>query len=170
MATAYVEIPLRGKKAAGRVALVDLEYDFLADWHAWYVYEVIRHGRPKGPYALGRQVKYGPMLWMHKVITGFPETDHVNHDGLDNRCSNLRDAQNRNHQNQRPKVGCSSQFKGVTWFARDGIWVAQITIGYENKYLGRFYDEVEAARAYNAAASEAFAEYACLNVLPEEQQ
>lgn len=168
MATAYVEIPLRGQKAAGRTVLVDPDDAHLTSWHAWYVYEVIRRGRPKGPYAIGRQVKYGPMLWMHKVITGFPETDHVNHNGLDNRRSNLRDAKNRNHQNQRPKVGCSSQYKGVAWYARDGLWVAQITIGYENNYLGRFFSETDAARAYNDAATEAFGDFACLNQLPEE--
>jgi len=168
MASAYVEIPLSGKKGAGRVALVDPEYAHLAAWRAWYLYEVSRRGRNKGPYAVGREFKNGPMQWMHKVITGFPETDHINHDGLDNRLCNLRDAKNRNRQNQRPYLNTSSQFKGVTWYTRDGIWVAQITVGYVNRYLGRFYDEAEAARAYNTAALEEFGEYACLNIIPGE--
>lgn len=38
MAQAYVEIPLGGKKAAGRVALVDLDDYELVVRYRWFVY------------------------------------------------------------------------------------------------------------------------------------
>ena len=47
----------------------------------------------------------------------------------------------------------SSQYNGVTWQKAARRWVAQITVrGQSNKGLGTFYNEVEAARAFDAEA------------------
>jgi len=161
-------VPLHAAKAAGRVALVDDEdYELVAP-HRWRVAEQERKGsRPSGPYAVtvirqgGRQVQVS----MHKMITGWPLTDHVNHNGLDNRRSNLRPATMvQNGQNSLPNVRRgSSRHKGVHWHSRSRLWIARIRHQGKQRHLGCFASENEAAAAYDAAAQELFGEYALLN-------
>jgi hypothetical protein len=161
-----VEIPLYGKKAAGRVALVDQADANLVLRNRWHVYEVRRSGRTHGPYASAFNRGIGGIVSMHKLITGWPLTDHLNHDGLDNRRQNLRPATtSQNRQNQRPPIGGSSRFKGVSWHKRSRKWVAQM--GGEQHYLGSFASEEDAARAYDCAARQAYGEFAYLN-FPDE--
>jgi hypothetical protein len=168
-----MRIPLRGKKAAGRVALIDDEDWPLVAPYWWWVHEYQRKsGSLRGPYAKtefrlgdGRLIK----PYMHSLITGWPMTDHVNHDGLDNRRSNLRPATHaQNLHNQRLRDGTSSRYKGVTWHKRLGKWQAGLTIDSRYIYLGLYAGEEEAALAYNTAALEAFGDYAWLNPVDAE--
>ena len=50
----------------------------------------------------------------------------------------------------------SSRFHGVNWHKGSGKWRARCTIGAVQKYLGRFVDELEAARVYDAYVSSIF--------------
>ncbi len=98
---------------------------------------------------------------MHKLITGLPATDHRNGDGLDNQRSNLRPANAaQNNHNQRPQVGHSSRFKGVTWHKKVRKWQAAIKVCGKTHYLGCYVSEEEAAAAYAAAALAFQGEYA----------
>lgn len=107
-------------------------------------------------------------IYMHWLITGNPMTDHANGNGLDNRRINLRPAtKSLNAINRPPPRNNTSGYKGVSWVKRDRKWQAMIGIGGRPTHLGTFDDPVEAARAYNRAALEAFGEYAWLNPLPE---
>lgn len=160
-------IPLHGAKAAGRVALVDdADYDLVMQYR-WYVFERQRpSGNTDGPYAIANFVRADgthTMLKMHKLITGWPRTDHQDHDGLNNQRSNLRSATAaQNNHNQRPYLGRTSSYKGVYWYKRgQGKWRAQI--GSPTRFLGYFLVEEDAARAYDAAAQAAWGEFACLN-------
>lgn len=163
-------VSLCGGKAAGRVALVDDGDHELVMQYKWYVLERVRpSGTIQGPYALAfpwdgtRQVG----IYMHKLITGWPLTDHINHNGLDNRRANLRPASTgQNLHNARARVGCASRFKGVDWDSRKRRWRAAITVDGKRRYLGRFVVEEDAARAYDVAAVALSGEFACLN-LPE---
>ncbi|MFZ0864635.1 MAG: AP2 domain-containing protein [Candidatus Sulfotelmatobacter sp.] len=56
-----------------------------------------------------------------------------------------------------------SQYKSVTWDSARGLWRAYITIRNTLKFLGRFYDERDAALAYDAAARATFGEFAFCN-------
>ena len=105
---------------------------------------------------------------MHNHILQAPlglEVDHIDGNGLNNRRENLRLASHsQNLANQkRSRIGCSSKYRGVSWFKRTGIWIAQITVRYHHRGLGYFKDEKDAARAYDKAALEAFGEFAVLN-------
>lgn len=150
----------------GRVAVVDADDAALLSQWKWsytdtgYAVRFQRIGR-----ADGRRRKV--TIRMHRFILGAPrelEVDHINGDRLDNRRANLRlvtDAQQR--QNEGVCRGGSSLFKGVTRSKERGRWEAQIKHQRRRIYLGRFRDEVEAARAYDAAARELFGEFARLN-------
>jgi AP2 domain len=160
-------VPLHGKNAAGRVAVVDDEDFELVAAYRWTVRERLRpSGAMEGPYAHvtvrrnGRSTK----LSMHALITGNPRTDHVDHNGLNNQRSNLRPATcAQNNHNQRPRAGHSSQYKGVTWHSKRGKWQASIKVNGKSEYLGVFTDEDSAAEAYDQAAAAAYGEYAYLN-------
>lgn len=159
---------LFGKLAAGRVALVDdADFDLVRQF-PWTLQEDTREGRlVHGPYAVTRVItlegKVAPLA-MHKLLTRWALTDHINHDTLDNRRANLRPASaTQNSANRRKGPGKTSKYKGVHWNGRDKTWVASIGLNGRKKHLGRFADEESAARAYDTAALDAWGEYAHLN-------
>lgn len=110
------------------------------------------------------------LIHMHRVIlsrklrhSDFNQTDHKNQDRLDNRRSNLRPASvPQNQGNMKIRQG-SSKFKGVCWDKNREKWLVRIGFEGKLKHLGRFTDEVEAAKTYNEAALEIFGKFACLN-------
>lgn len=145
----------------GRIALID--EDLSKDLNLWkwgfdgrYVY--------RREYSNGRCKK----IYMHRLIMETPkgfDTDHINGNKLDNRCSNLRLAtRSENEANKPKKAGCSSKYKGVCWHKQRGCWKAEIKINGKKKHLGVFLSEEVAAEAYNKAATERFKEFAKLNI------
>jgi hypothetical protein len=106
---------------------------------------------------------------MHREIMGLSagdprKVDHINHDRLDNRRSNLRIvSKSQDVQNTPKRKGCSSRFKGVCCDQRRGKWVASIQIDGRSRHLGRFEIEEDAARAYNLAAVTAWGDHTLLN-------
>jgi hypothetical protein len=156
-------VPLGGKKAAGRVALVDDEDYELVMQYRWHVREQRSpSGIAWGPYATaGMPGDHSTKVFMHKLLTGWPLTDHRDGNGLNNQRSNLRPATHvQNSQNRRPWAGRSSQHKGVSWHRRAGKWRADITVNGKIRYLGLFESEENAARAYTEAALATQGEYA----------
>lgn len=112
-----------------------------------------------------RNIKAG---YMHRLIINTPinmDTDHINHDTLDNRKSNLRIcSRSKNNMNTISiDVNKKSIYKGVTWFKRDSKWKSQIMINYKNIHIGYFSSEFEAAKAYDKKAKELFGEFALTN-------
>lgn len=155
-------IPLFKQGAVVDYAIVDDEDFELLDefkWHrsaSGYAYTAIRIGK----------MRVQPL--MHRIILNAPngvDTDHIEHDTLDNRKSNLRIA--TRSQNKQNGFGWANKaFKGVSWYKRYRKWAARIGLpgtSGKNKFLGYFEDATEAALAYNAAAREMFGEFACLN-------
>lgn len=110
-----------------------------------------------------------PMLRLHRVVMAAKdgvEVDHKYGDKLDNRFDSLRIATpSQNSANSPKREGAfSSKYKGVDRHV--GAWRAAIRINGNKRHLGRFQDEVEAARVYNAAALEHYGEFARINALP----
>ena len=90
--------------------------------------------------------------------------DHINHDTLDNRKSNLRVCTFSQNCWNRKGIGGFSRFKGVCRSRKQ--WAAYITFSGARKYLGTFSKETEAAMSYNNAAKKYFGSYALLNRVP----
>jgi hypothetical protein len=109
----------------------------------------------------------GKTMYLHRILTGVEsseEVDHINGNGLNNCRSNLRIVSHAlNLANQRPQVGRSSQYKGVSYYKSRGNWEAYIKINKHHHHLGYFLTEVAAAKAYDQAAQQAWGEYARLN-------
>lgn len=102
------------------------------------------------------------------MIAGCKGPDHINRNGLDNRRINLRAATAfQNLGNQALRSTNKSGYKGVNWNRLRRKWQGSIKIHGRSRHLGMFTDPVDAARAYNAAALEAWGEFAWLNPVPD---
>jgi HNH endonuclease len=92
------------------------------------------------------------------------DVDHINHDHLDNRRSNLRVCSHQeNTFNHRHKSGPSG-YIGVTFHKATGKWRADISIDYKTRYIGLFSSPEEAAQARDQVAKELHGEFAKLNL------
>lgn len=139
----------------GKVALVDdADYDEQS-LHKWYALKngnthyAVRNS-PRDP-VTHKQT----LIPMHAVIAGTPkemDTDHINGDGLDNRCENLRVVTHReNTQNKHtPKT---SKYPGVSWDKQYLKWKALIRVNGKHHYLGRYTDEDTAGIVYAMACN-----------------
>lgn len=152
----------------GKHAIVDPDdFDWLST-HKWYA--VRRSGTfyaaRAGP---RRKGKAKPVILMHRRILKVGRgmvVDHINHNGLDNRRANLRPATLAKNSRNRRKfktAGHYSKYKGVTWYKSKKKWAALIMANRKSKFLGYFDDEIEAGRAYDAAARERHGKFAALN-------
>lgn len=144
----------------GRVVLVDDDEFERLKLHK-YCLSVSGRGKC---YAIRRQ-KNGKNILMHDEIMTPPlgmEVDHINGDGLDNQRCNLRLCdRSQNMANQKKTQSSASMFKGVARY-KDS-WQSRIQVRKETIYLGHFEQEVDAARAYDSAASHFFGTFASLN-------
>lgn len=107
---------------------------------------------------------------MHRYIMNTPEdmeTDHINHDTLDNRKNNLRICTRSENMANTFSRGGSSKYKGVHWVEREKRWYAQLPKNGKT-FLGSFLTEEEAAKAYDKRAKEVYGEFAKLNFETDE--
>ena len=107
---------------------------------------------------------------MHLVINGKPKKglliDHVNHNGLDNRKENLREAtKSQNAQNSRSNRDTSSDYKGPSWYKgkKTDKWQVKIEKNQKKLHVGYFHCEHEAALAYNNKALKLFGDFTHAN-------
>lgn len=104
-------------------------------------------------------------ILMHRQILGAKRgqvIDHINRKTLDNRQSNLRFCTtSQNKANGKIYANNLSGFKGV--YRDRSKWRSQIRVKGELFDLGTFLEKVEAAKAYNKAATRYFGEFASLN-------
>jgi hypothetical protein len=143
----------------GFVTLVSPEDTHFLQDRAWTAIDSKQKTRPV--YARSTYLR------LHREIMKAPKklvVDHWNGNGVDNRRPNLRiSTVKQNSQNSRGHRDSSSKFKGVCWVTNMEIWLSQICIDDIRTIIGYFDDEVEAAKAYDAAALKLFGPYARLN-------
>lgn len=161
-------VPLAGRDIIRREALID-EADL-----------PIVEGKRCHWSGRGADEKGQVILWdgrdtirLRQLIMGVRGTawrvGHRNGDPLDCRRENLMVRTKRQQgqgEKKRQSYGgkpCSSRFKGVCFDKQTGKWRAAIVVDGKTKRLGRHHDEIDAAMAYDDAASELFGEHARLN-------
>lgn len=149
----------------GKIAIVDADdYDWLSQY-TWHT--VANYGR----FYAYRQIK-GKNIAMHRFIMKPADdlvVDHIDGNGLNNTRANLRICtQQQNVCNCKGRGG-ESKYKGLCWDKYNKKWRAQIHYNRENRYLGVFEDEVEAAKEYDKEAVKLFGEFAYLN-FPQDNQ
>lgn len=101
---------------------------------------------------------------MHWFIDGKIWKDHKDRNGLNNQKDNLRQCNNSNNQmNKIKSVNKSSIYKGVSFIKRINKWEVKIQINGKPKLVGRYYDEIIAAKKYDEMAIINHGEFARLN-------
>jgi HNH endonuclease len=142
------------------VIVNDEDYEWLGQWR-WlllkkYAARFVTHdGRRR-------------VVFMHRLIMNAPDdmqVDHINHNKLDCRRSNLRLATSFENNRNRVKTTAkrSSRYKGVSFYKQTKRWGAYIRINGKHTYIGYYADEQSAARAYDRKAIELYGDFACLN-------
>lgn len=120
----------------------------------------------RGINLLGRQYQAHRVAWMMQTGEWPNIIDHVNGNKGDNRWSNLRNSDySGNGANSGMKVANTSGFKGVSWNKIKKAFRAQVRKNYRPIVVGYFATPVEAARAYDKAATELFGSFAKTNAM-----
>lgn len=145
---AYVEIFCKKKRMETVVSLEDLEImkKHKGRWYAWYSKDNDTYYVCRWFYDKEGKLK---VSYLHREIMGSPKgkvTDHVNHDTLDNRRSNLRIITHAQNQQNRKGAqrGSRSGVRGVSWESFTGRWKAQLRLNGKNYNFGR-YNTIEEA-------------------------
>jgi hypothetical protein len=149
------EIKLRD----GEIVLVDDEdFEWLNRWR-WKL------ENRSNKYACRFDSTIRNTILMHRIIMQTPkgkQTDHINHNGLDNRKENLRVctcAENSMNQNiqKRNKYG----YKGIRKIGKK--WQAYITLNKKWIHIGVYLSAEDAAKAYDKTAISLFGDFAKAN-------
>ena len=148
------------KLRSGLFTLVDDDDFKYLNQFKWYGYKdkttsyVIRNKTVKDPLRERN---------MARLIMNTPkgmEVDHVDHNGLNNQKSNLRNCtRSQNCANRKP--WSKSGYMGVYSF--DNTIMSHIKINGKIIYLGTFKTNIDAAKAYDKAAKKYHGEFANLN-------
>ena len=109
----------------------------------------------------------------HRVIWAlsknqWPEhtIDHIDNNKSNNKMKNLRSATvAENNKNKPSTKNSTSKYKGITWKSKENKWYVAVRVYGKSKHLGIFYDEVDAAIAYNQAAKKYHGDFAYINII-----
>ena len=163
--------------AKNKYALVDDDdYERLSKFY-WKV-GTIKKGAYKYAVRHIYKNKTSQVIFMHRDVLGMAslklsddklQVDHINHNGFDNRKSNLRKCTNsQNMANTKIRSNNKSGYKGVKNNSHNpNKWEVALRFNKTNFYIGLFDDKIEAAIAYNKKAKELWGEFAYQNTIPK---
>lgn len=102
---------------------------------------------------------------LHRQVMGVTDPkifiDHRDRNGLNCVRSNLRQCTPaENTRNGKSRKNSTSPYLGVYWDRSHKKWTAEIREFGKSKKIGRFTNEIEAAKAYDKKAVEVFGEFA----------
>ena len=102
---------------------------------------------------------------LHRLIMNVTDpnifVDHINHNGLDNRKSNLRICTNQeNIRNCKVPKNNKSGYKGIYWAKDKNKQTVQITLNNKTKYIGRYEKLEDAIAARKEATKKYYGEFA----------
>jgi hypothetical protein len=150
------------------------------DYYRFSKFKWVLWGTGSNMYAV-RNAKTKPLLtklvYLHREIKKPGKhrlVDHRNNISLDNRSANLRHATYSQNVINRPKTKkkTSSKYLGVYWDKYRDKWGAAIRWqhkgGSTRKSLGRFKNQIDAARAYDVAALKYHKDFARTNFARED--
>ena len=169
MSQNFVEIPL----TKDQVTVIDAEDFERVSQFKWYASARSKNSG-KFDAARGAQVEGKPkLILLHRFIMDAPKglvVDHINHNSLDNRKSNLRLATHRQNCQNKP-VHFNKKTKGVSFNKKyKKPYRAGIQLNRKQIVIGQFATEEEAMRAYDKSAIDLFGEFAHTNFPLEDYQ
>ncbi len=94
-----------------------------------------------------------------------PYIDNIDTDKLNNRIENLRECTLLQQKHRTAKLSSLNKYRGVTLVKKNAnqYYIASIRHNKQNIHLGCFNDEIDTAKAYDAAAKKIYGEFAMLN-------
>ena len=161
------------KLTRGQHALVDddmceelIEFTWCAQWSPiTKSFYAVRAGRKSDG------LLYRKHISMHRVIMDASkgmQVDHIDHNTLDNRRSNLRLCTTaQNAMNRGVSISNTSGYKGVGWDKVNTKWKAYIRVNTKLLHLGYFNSKNDAVRVWNLAARMYHGEFAYTNEIKE---
>jgi hypothetical protein len=157
----HFEIPI--ERDANGIAIIKCkDNDILVDDDKWHELSLMYWFMTSG---YVKTKKDNTTIFMHRMILDAePNTivDHINHNRLDNRISNLRIVEpNINAHNKSKRKNLTSVYIGVC--KNKNRWEANVRFQGKKYYCGVYSNELEAAKAYNLKAKELYGDYANLN-------
>lgn len=165
-----VLIPLYSRRHGRLYAAVDAADAERVSAYRWH--PLIKSN---GVYAYAKVTQDGRRytVFMHRLVLGITDPavygDHINHNTLDNRRENLRAVTPYQNAAHRRENHPTSRFRGVSWDRGAGKWRVDIKTAGRKRFLGRFDDELVAARVYDYAARVAYGSQAVCNFNDEAQ-
>lgn len=141
----------------------DADFDWLNQFK-WYAQ------KEKGTYSANRDERVNGKKVNHRmhrdILKLLPGEfcDHIDRDRLNNQRTNLRKCtvtENNRNRRKPKRAAATSKYLGVSWDFNK--WRATIYVNKKAIILGKFTDEVSAAKAYNIGAQKYFGEFANLN-------
>jgi hypothetical protein len=148
------------KRISVNFALVDTDLASELQRYSWSAMGDAVHGWYAATTIGGKKIRLHQL-----VLPSADSVDHRNGDTFDCRRQNLRASTLSQNAANRKKIASTSPYKGIR--STRGGWEARIKVKGRAMQIGTFDTAEQAARAYDAAARQAFGEFACVN-FPDE--